>query len=507
MVCTVDCISEYSCQASAGLFTPEEGAVYTPFVQLTFDTKSGIPQIITVGNQSSPDMNYAAIKSFEYGFEVAGPGIGFKMEIVDTGGIMYKSLIEALNKTISTTLEDMNRCSCKFGWIIANCDGTTRVISNEDYMGKLLFLPIHVKTKFESGVVKISVEGSGHVPRWAAMRLTENFGTQFDKMPLKQAITKLLTETDPKVKAVKFMLADGRDVSGSNEQFFSNSDGGPNGPRSRWLTNQQNALGVIRNWLHNITTVNDYGILICYDPTGPFVVLQEDPNIKACCNGNLGTFIVNGGNCSPVLSFNPEIEWTKSTGPGNGAATGGAATGSGKKVNSELNKTRQTNCGKEDEENTGIQSGPTIQESDWMWALPKDMPKKSANGHAAHTMANSPYSVLGGCDAELKLFGRPDLSDPLALVGTSVSIIVINPFYISENNCTWLTTSNCNQILSNRNWLVLSSNHQISGGSYVTNLRLKLALPNDGLPADATLGCCGNEIFDNSEDKQPSGSS
>lgn len=484
MACTVDCLSQYGC---GSILQPQDGAVYAPFVELRFRN-----QILTVGNSSAPPDNHAAIKSFEYGFTVGQTGIGFKVEVLDQGGVMYRRIIDAINKTVSLALDDTQSCSCRFGWVITNCDGSNTVITNEDSGDRLYFLPSKMQTQFENGLIKFTFEGTSMVGRWADTRLTDNLGSEDNKMPLKQALRQLFTQYDPKVTEVRFKNKDGGELE------FANSDGGPDGPKSVWPMDQQNALGVARKWLSGIRSKDGLGILMLYDPTGPFIVFQENPDESKCCgNLNIGTFIVNGGNCSPVLSFNPEVEWLKIGVPAGGGATSGAASGNMKEIIKPEKKI----------ERAGPQSGPTVQQHEWMWRNPDEMAEKNADALAAHLEANTKYEVRGGIEAELKLIGRPDLGDPIRLVGKSASIIVINPFYISTQSCAWITTTNCNKILSNKKWMIKAANHQITNGSYITTLKVMLPQPNDAFDAGDPLGGpgCGTETFDNSQAGQPEG--
>lgn len=485
MACTVDCLSTYGCNE---MQLPQEGAVYAPFVELRFQ---GQGTILTVGNSSSPPDNHATIKNFEYGFTEGQTGIGFKMDILDEGGITYRRILEAINKTTFNALDDTLNCSCRFGWVIKKCDGSASIVTNEDSGDKLYFLPLLMKTQFENGLIKINLEGGSMVNRWAETRLTKTLGSQDNKMPLKQALRELFTQYDPKVKDVLFRNKDG------GEMCFPNSDGGCDGPKGVWPMDQQNAPAVARKWLSALTTKDGLGILMLYDPTGPYVIFQENPDATDCCKNSLGTYVVNGGNCSPVLSFNPDMNWVKGMVPAGGGATGGAASGN----NKELVKPKKKI------ERVGTQSGPSVQQHEWMWRTPDDMAFKNADAMAAHLEANSKYEALPGIQGELKIIGRPDLGDPIKLVGKSVSIIVINPFYISRENCSWITTTNCNRVLSNKKWYITAANHQIKEGSYITTLKVQLTVPNISTDAQDPLGGvgCGTETFANSQAGEPNG--
>ena len=492
MVCTVDCLSKYGCNE---LVLPQDGAIYSPFVELRFGKEVGGPNILTVGNSSSPPDNHAAIKSFDYGFTEGQTGVGFKMEILDQGGITYRRILEAINKTTFSALDDTLNCSVRFGWITTKCDGSSSLVTNEDSGDKLYFLPVQMKAQFENGLIKFSFEGGSMVTRWAETRVTKTLGSQKNKMPLKQALKILFTEYDPKVKDVIFRNKDG------GELCFPNSDGGCDGPRGVWPMDQQNALAIARKWLSAIRTKDKLGILMLYDPTGPYVIFQENPDstdTTDCCKNNLGTYIVNGSNCSPVISFNPNMNWVKGMLPAGGGSMPGAASGNNKVL---IHPTKKI-------EKVGTQTGPTVQQHEWMWRNPDDMALKNADAIAAHLEANLKYEQpLPNMQAELKIIGRPDLGDPIQLVGKSVSIIVINPFYISTQNCSWITTSNCNKVFSNKRWFITAASHQISNGSYVTTLQVQLTVPNISGNASDPLGGigCGTEKFENSKPGEPNG--
>jgi hypothetical protein len=211
----------------------------------------------------------------------------------------------------------------------------------------------------------------------------------------------------------------------------------------------------------------------------------------------LGTYIVNGGNCSPVISFNPDMNWAKGLVPGGGGSLPGAADGN----NAVLIKPDKKI------EKIGSQTGPSVQQHEWMWRTPGDMVLKNADAIAAHLEANSKYEALPNFEAELVIIGRPDIVAAPDLVGKRISIIVINPFYISSENCSWITTSNCNRVLSNKNWLVKGVNHKINNGSFLTTLKVMLDVPNVNVDANDPLGGigCGTETFENSQDREVEG--
>lgn len=492
---TVNCIATYSCGAP---IQPIDGAaVMTPYVEIGF---GGVEKMLMTGNQSAPlANNHAAIKSFELGFTPGQPAsAGFKAEILDEGGTMYKKIVAAINKSVQTQAGDTKGCYAKWGWIVTSCNDEPRIITNEDYGQRLHFLPKNVETVFENGLVKLTIETAP--PTWTEVRLTNNLGDEDNKMPLRQALQQLFTEKDPAVNNVRFLDKDGTE----DGLRFKTSDGDAyNGPRGVWPMDQQNALAIARKWLSSITTADGKGILILYDPENVKVVFHEDPgnSSASCCGRSLGTYIVNGGNCSPVISFNPTMKWwpAKGNAPGSGGTAPGA---SGGQMNEEIQPVEL------DIERTGAQTGPTVQQSDWTWRIPDDMASRTNEAFIAHLQAEVPYSVITPIEAELKIIGDPSFNNPVLYVAKWLSIIVINPFYVNgtDGDCTWLATSNCNGTLSNKKWLIKGVSHQISAGSYTTTIKVMLPTPNVDVDRDAPLGGdgCGTESFgDEIPDTEP----
>ena len=473
MACTVDCLDNYGCGTPNQVFP---GAVYAPFVELNLGG-----QKITVGNNSAAPDNHATISSFEYGFEPGSVGYGATFELIDQGGVMYRRIIRAINKTASLAMSDTESISFDFGWIVKHCDGTVDLQSATKTTGKTYHGMItKVEQTFEGGKIKIKFKleapGTGTTPN---IRHDDTAGDEGQKITLKQALTSLFTEHHPKFKTVKFINKDGGELE------FKNSDGGELGPKGAWPMNQQTPLSAARTWLNSVTTNNNRGILICYDQNESAIVFQEDKLDRSrCCVASRGTYIVNGGNCSPVLEFNPTINWNIGTIPSAGAATGSGASGDN------TNYVRPTKNIQE----VGTQTSPAIQQHDWLWRHPDALSSGAAEGTSAQLEANENIEILPGFSAQLKIHGDPSFADPLALIGETISIIVINPFHINKE-CVWITQPNCNSILSNKNYNIHGVSHQITGGSFVTTLTVFLAQPNKDIDADSPLGGCGTERF------------
>jgi hypothetical protein len=217
------------------------------------------------------------------------------------------------------------------------------------------------------------------------------------------------------------------------------------------------------------------------------------------CNNNLSdtfwdarmkaVYLVNGGNCgSPVLSFNPSLRWHFYA----GLATGGSIVPANGTPDRQADALVKTNC------RIASSNGPAkvnvVPATDLM---NKTGDEKGAVQQAAalHLMANLPMQAI---EAELVVQGDPSpwLCSPLLAYGRSVGIVFINPFFLDKQDNTtgcpqWLAcdpdplnpgqcapgSSICNNILTNKGWLILGVDHQITDGKYITTIKLYLPAP------------------------------
>ena len=470
---------------------PQNGAVFAPFAEIGFigkDKKN--VTTITVGNRSSKNSK-AIIKSLEYGFT---EGAGVKVEIVDEQGSNIGKFLDKLNKTLSNSNHDY-RMIVDFGWIITDCNGNQTIdsVSKGGFVsggvgstfGFLYFLPMKIDASYEGGKAKYTIEGNDLQDRIGESRINEIFGREDNKISIKQAIRDLFKNGPVKIDVV-FERKDG------TEWEFANSDGGPNGPKTVYTSDQQNGLATTRKWLSSLTTSDGKGVVFQWDQSrpSPTLVLLEDVNPAPnendpMCKNSIGTYIVNGGNYSPVLSFSPQINWKLSTGA-DAHSNSGAVSAGGASV----------------EGGQGIEKGgtqtmyiPSQNELDTRSAA--DIAKLGTKAVVAHGNATRFREIPHCVEAELKIIGDPRLSLPLGangMVAKKVSIVVINPFFIqsTQKGCEWLAVPNCNETLSNKNWMIKGVNHQIKEGSFVTILKLYLVMPNSELAAGTPIGGVGS---------------
>ena len=477
MACTVDCLSTYKC---GELNDPPAGAIYSPYVKLSFGSVS-----ITVGNNSAPPDNMAAITSFQYGLQGGTVGWGADFEIIDMGGVMYERIIARVNASITDIAAEDIQTSFEFGWILKSCDGPPTIIKSPPLFGIIL----KVESTHEAGYVKLKMKVSAPTAKISETRHDNTIGDENNKVFFKDALERLFTENHPKVESIRLLDKDGAPMK------FNASDGDiEKGPRGVWPMNQMNNLSIARNWWNSLTTNGGVGVIIVYDPKTRALVFKEDALglTKNCCyEGNsMGTYVVNGGNCSPVLGFTPTVTWPKGLVPGAGATTGGAFSGNNDTSNGPNPVGVKSDAGIEE---AGTQSSPTVQQQDLNWRSPDLLPSKASKAFAAQLKTNSIYELPNsgfGFGVELKIIGDPKYDSPLTVFGKNIAIVYINPFHIEE--CSWITTTNCNHTLSNKHYFIKEVNHQISGGSFITTLKLWLMAPNLNIPATSPLGACGD---------------
>jgi hypothetical protein len=473
------------------------GYSHAPFVELNLIVSG---EKITVGNQSRPNgKNTAIINSMEYG---ASEGLGCTIEIIDEEGGNFTKSFDALNKGLGDLSSDITGFELDFGWIVEKkCHGVSNiqkfsVVTKNKYPINLL--PIKMNVVYEGGKIKYTLEAQDMISRVGETRQECNIGRDDAKVPLKEAIRVFMKQhLPPPMLNVEFRKHGVEDADAWN---FAKSDGGPAGPRNVWGSCQQNKLATLRRWISSFRTENNKGIILQWkgkegdNPSreGGTVILLEDPTPDRCqqtfdlCANNIATYIVGGSNKSPVLSFNPSVNWSFTS---SGGAGGSTSPGSGKATKQD----GKTGCsGDNTKDSAGIQTGPTSGSSLDNCVAPDKQSAQNASSNTTHQEANAAREMLSPIEAELKIIGDPLYVYPIEFITKQISLLVINPFHLraaGSNGCPeWLAEPICNPIFSNKGWHIMGVNHQIRQGSYVTTLKLMLPVPNVQLPPESPLG-------------------
>lgn len=512
MPCSI--LTKESCFAAGGCspsVDPTKGAVYAPFVKLEFADVN----LITVGNKSTSGnlRDTCTITSFEFGLTPGEKGYGADIEILDAGGESYRKILKAVNKTIGKGKEEFSNVIMDWGWITVDTKGgapqliTARTTTGNVFGG----IFTDAETNFEGGNVKVKLKVRAPQANELSVSYTGTMGSEDNLMDLVTALQKLFTEYS-QFEGVIYKTKDGNPTSGDG--FF---EGGGKGPRSAWPMQQSNAFTIARMWLSTVRTRLGKGIIILHDPTHKNqIIIHEDPSDENCCDNSVGTFIINAGNCSPVISFNPTINWPKGFIPGGGGVAGSSSTGQSNNILKSPDKV----------ELAGTQSQYSVPQHDWNHRVPEQHASAATAGGEAHqNTANAVGAATGagsiGFNAELKIIGDPHYCTVLGpvkktenqepeqrsqkgegLFGKFLSIIFLNPWYIASPlnadknmkiGATWIKESSCNTFLTSKKYMIQGVSHQISSGTYTTTFNLKMLQNNVEIPIDAKLGYCGTK--------------
>jgi len=496
--CLTGCIADYYCPplnrpGPAG----EQAESFAPIVKV----KIGELSIITVGNKSYPaDPHTAVIKTYEVGWIDTH---SVTIEILDEAGGRFGALVDGLRKC--ATVGVGTEITHQFGWVMTTCENTTKVIMSP--VLKSVFTSMEVN--YSEGKIKYRITGHANDPIYADMREDKNNGEDSKKMKLEDAIEQLCAIEPPMRVDFCELQPDGKLKCGKN--MFDWEKFGKGGPEAVWQADNQNRIPSITKWIEGFRikdgTPNGKGLILYFDTlTYDHLIILKDPTLdpgegRPCQPGTtLGTFIVNGGKCSSVIEFTPKFNWVAGFANFNaGGETASAATTrpvfaedpNGKKRDQEF----------EHGHNVGLQQQTTITQQGWDAYGPRNAHEEYLTSQQRHNKANRLVEVnVEPIQAELKILGdpRPPFVILSEWVGRSISIVAINPFHIYGNTngaCgDWLARPMCNQILSNKSWMVQGINHSIKEGSFTTTLKLFLASPaievghRDPLGGQGSLG-------------------
>lgn len=488
--CLVGCIGTYQCGPSGNSI---DGHNISPIVKVFFESPDN--PTITVGNESSPNTNnHAVIKSMEYSVGGSAKGHHIKVEIVDEQGGNFVEFAERLNKCIKNTRDEYNM-KVRFGWVVSNCNGTNDYIESPT----ITFTPVTLVIDISSGTNKFIVEGVDAVSVSFTSHNDQIFGDDVQKVPLKQAIRRLCEDISPSFN-VEFLRLDSN--GNYSEWDFKGYPG--DGPESSWEADGQHKLAAIMKWIEPYQTDQNKGITPIWNTSAeiPTLALLEDTH-PGCdeyrsCSNSLASYIVGGGNCSPVIKFTPTINWTLSAAASMAGATGtagGATTG-------EAIKKEKSDCDVQSREYGVQQYVTTTRQAKETYGRNSAM-RETEKSQNLHLKANLNQTSSGeGISAELQIQGNPSswYVHTTRWVGKTLSIAVINPFHINvvrgngDNEYEdWLARPGCNNILSNRSWQIMGVNHTIREGSYITSFSLFLAAPGANISELSPLGGNGSE--------------
>jgi hypothetical protein len=466
------------------------------------DTVLGIQTTISVGNKSRP----AVVKSFHYG---SANGAGCDIEIVDEEAGSFATIFEKLNRggTSAGTF-----LSVRFGWIANDCDGSivgpgpapkeVNPLSQEAGLSspELLFLIEKVTLSYSGGLVKYTINCIDMLQDLQQSAVKGVFGTDEKPMHLTDAISQLFQDRDLKVEFKKFTSP----TTSVPFTFDSKNDPNPDvktkGPIRKWEGKNRRVLECIMEWCRTVLCddgKSGKGIKLFYEPTKParLICMCDIPDhlqaVTSYAKYSIGTYVVGGGNCSPVIRFQPSIQWAGGqTAYSVGGTAGGAqakimvAKGPADGINDKQSQPQLYGKGT-DNMSLGNILSIVMQEGEVATRINAAM-RYSYNCTYMNNLANIVFG--GGITAELTIQGNPNMSMPLFLLNRFVNVIVINPFTIKDN-CRWSTgIETCNSVLSNESWMIEGVSHSIQPGSFTTTFKLRMLTPGQDLSVKAPDG-------------------
>lgn len=504
------------------LVRPFNMAVMAPFVKMTITDVNG--NYITVGNESNPALdggrsyNHTVIKSFKYGSTTAGGGGGYKMEVEITdeaGGSFATFVNRMIGAFCPTNAHRKGIVKVQWGWIGANCDGFVDDLYSKVHTGILM----KVTSTFAHGLMKFNLDITDDTPLFFQLATDGNHGMDNMPIPIKEAIRQLAKQYNFVVEFLrphtfeewKFDVEAAHGVKGMDGRELI-------GAKSVFRDNTQNPIDAIKDWVQRSGLKTDRGLGIVPQTVSVWdsslvkgqikktekshLILWEDhqgspdKTVNGCFI-SIGTYIVNGGKDSPVLSFNPQLE---SYFQHQSMTGGGSSTTSNEQIPQQtLEETFKNNC-------NGIKPGsPTFETSSESAVRIHGTLLAYRDTVEANKMHDRAAIPVHPTKAEMRIQGDPKLDDPRFLNGKFISLVVINPHHIQETVVPltdqngnvvdmvrgpdeWLQADPCNAVLTNTNWLILGSFHEIKEGVYTTTLQLSLSTPGSDIAYERPFG-------------------
>lgn len=479
--------SKYAC---AQIARPLPGASSTGFVNIVLNANG---KSISVGNKSSPSQNNATyINSMTLSI---GSSPQLDIEIVDYSGQDFNYFIQNLSNDSCDLNSNYGAMLLEFGWIITDCNGQVskygsaeetrrRAILSADTQaqpnGFLCFVISQFSSQNSNGIWKYKLSGAGPNETFSDVRQATPIGSDAQKVNLATS-RKMLFDRSCKSRPLKTRVPMLRQTSTRNlaPAGFPASDGGENGPKSVWSPDRQDPISALRKWMNSMSTDRKLGTFFVTSST------LVDPNILVIeslqdeCNLGTGAncatsrqvdkvYIVNGGDCSPVLSFDPEVKFVSAQSQGGGQAAMG--------VQRAVQPTRL--CGKtKDRSNLlGLQTAIQVPTANYNFRTPDEAAAKEARNIQANAAATKLFEYSSTIEADLTIQGDPYYASIFNNIGSTIGIIYLNPFNVSQNatGCDWLATPSVNQTFSRTDYNVVGVSHNIdNSGKYTTTLKLK----------------------------------
>lgn len=485
---------------------------YAPYIVCRFQDPNTIGRqatysyFISTGNLAGGNRS-ASIKSMQYGSESAG---AINLEIIDSSGDDFVNFYASLTKNSClpegarsrNNLSEGLKVAIDFGWIFTGSSGVTSVYSNTfanrqrfiKRTGPFLYFLLHkIQVNYDGGIWKYKVELKSQSSNDPFRSADRTVGRENHLVKLIDASSVILQGDCKDPNRPNFVMTTRKNLDGTWSSFnFENSD--ERGPTGKWPGYQDTPLNSIRKQLDAVVTDRGKGITMfynCADPTqtlflmeGSFENCRRTGGRNVCGDNFLGTYVVNGGDISPVIEFNPEIKFVTVPTNNTGNISAGAYSSRARKIPTCDGATPQSNQG------ATIVSTGSVREQQVNTFSPNTVADRIAKATRAHIeAAKSLIPGLGQIEGDLVIQGDPRMVWPHQIKGATCSIIFVNPFSLKQSFgqlntpqagktfAYWLANPPTNAILSKSNVQVLSVDHDITDGKWTTKLKIKF-FPN-----------------------------
>ena len=386
------------------------------------------------------------------------------------------------------------RVSLDFGWIFTGSTGVTTIYSNsfaksgnfpQRGSGREIYFNLtKIDVNYEGGIWKYKVELTGPDDGNKKRTASRTYGKSNQLVTLIDAASKHLSGdcNDPQVPNKVETIR--KNADGTWTPFkFENST--PNGPKGVYPGFNDDPLSAIRKNLDSVITDRGRGVYMFYNVGDEsqtlYLVEGHFENCKGArggrsgCKSNfLGTYVINGGDISPVISFSPKIEISAVPTTNRGSVAAGSTRSRSVKI---------PECGEgtpKAEEGATIVTQAAVRENQLNSATPKELPNKIAkSARASIEAAKSIMPLVQGITADLTIQGDPRLVWPETIQGSYISVIFVNPFSFKQNfigadkvEGNWLASPPTNSLLSQSMTIVVGVEHDISDGKWETKLKI-----------------------------------
>lgn len=491
---------------------------YAPFIEARFKIIDGTKEretgftayYITTGNFLGTDRDKRAfIKSASMGISQS---YGATLEIIDTSGqdftsfynSVYRDRCDATPKQgVKNT--DVIKVSLNFGYVFTNKNGGNAVyqqsfgakaeLSDKPIGPYIDFFVMKIDVTFDNNIWKYKLELKGPDLKAAQRRVKITQGKSAQKMPILTAFEMMQDGTCPpkptNAPKRQSRIALVRQPQGANGAWSYAQQKGADTPAGKTGVYPGYNLpvldAVVKN-LNNFVTDHTKGVFLCY-PSGAndeclYLIEAESTECstdrtkyKNCKIASfVGTYVVNGGDFSPVISFSPKIEFVGVPNRMVGAATGGSNSSKSANILS-CNISTQTNTepGKE----VAIAGAPASNNREAN--PPSQIAGITATAASKNFEANNfSKPMLGAVTAELTIQGDPRYLWSLNILGSFIKIIFVNPFTVIQSdlfdngkiNGVWLSLPTINDQISSIPFLINGCDHEVSDGKWITKLKL-----------------------------------